>query len=91
MNTKELLEHVADPLVDHTDDTCGLCARQLIQAAVAKEILVQTPEPGEALLKVWSQESDRRWRESKFVKLWEEEKAAGREPTLAFEAKGWQP
>lgn len=38
----------------------------------------------------WSAEADRRWRESKFHRLWAEKVATGRDPRAAFAARGWE-
>ena len=36
-------------------------------------------------------ETRRRWQDSKFFKLWERERKAGRDPRKAFEDRGWEP
>jgi hypothetical protein len=45
----------------------------------------------EDVMNKWATESRRRWEESKFFKLWQEEKAAGRDPHKAFAERGWEP
>jgi len=32
-----------------------------------------------------------RWEKSKFFKLWQMEKKAGRDPHKAFKVRGWEP
>jgi hypothetical protein len=89
MSDREFLESMArcDRLVDHEDD-CGHCAMQIIQAQTARDLLAE----GEILdgIHKWSVESRRRWEQSKYFKLYQAEKAAGRDPHKAFEERGWE-
>lgn len=94
MTGREFLESMAksDELLDHDGETCGMCRHRKIDAEVAREMLLLSmgkDEIEDAIAK-WSAESQRRWRETKFFKLWQEERAAGRNPEKAFEARGWE-
>jgi len=85
------LERMArsDALVDHDGETCGMCANMIIGAQVAREML----EAGEYedVVSKWADEARRRWEETKFFKLWQEETKAGRDPHKAFAERGWEP
>jgi hypothetical protein len=91
MSDQDFLEQMArsDALVDHDGETCGMCCNMIIGAQVAREML----EAGEYedVVSKWAVEARRRWEDSKFVKLWQEEKKAGRDPHKAFEERGWEP
>jgi hypothetical protein len=79
----------SDDLVDHDGETCGMCHNMILGADVAREMI----EAGEYedVVSKWSAETRRRWENSKFFKLWEKEKKAGRDPHKAFEKRGWEP
>ncbi len=89
MSDREFLESMArsDRLVDH-EDNCGCCAMNIIMAQTARDMLAE----GDILdgIKKWSDESRRRWEDSKYFKLYQQEKAAGRDPHKAFEERGWE-
>ncbi len=89
MSDREFLESMArcDRLVDH-EDNCGHCGMQIVQAQTARDLLAE----GEILdgIAKWSAESTRRWRETKYFLLYQAEQAAGRDPHLAFEERGWE-
>jgi hypothetical protein len=87
---KEFLESMSnmDALVDH-EDGCGQCEHQRIMAQTARDLLAAGNITDG--IKQWSDESMRRWNETKYVKLWHEEVAAGRDPHKAFEERGWEP
>ena len=91
ISDRDFLERIArsDSLVDHDGETCGLCFNIIIGAQVAREML----EAGEYedVVGKWAAEHRRRWEKSKFVKLWEKEKRAGRDPRKAFKDRGWEP
>lgn len=91
MSHREFLETMArsDELLDHDGETCGMCCHMKIHADVARELLKE----GEIIdaTSKWSAEAERRWRETKFFKLWQAETKAGRDPHKAFEARGWEP
>ena len=91
MSDQDFLESMArsDEMVDHDGETCGMCHNIILGAEVAREML----EAGEYedVVSKWAKESRRRWENSKFVKLWQEEKKAGRDPHKAFEDRGWEP
>jgi hypothetical protein len=88
---QDFLERMArsDSLVDHDGETCGLCCNLILGAQVAREML----EAGEYedVVGKWAERTQKRWRKSKFFKLWQEETKAGRDPRKAFEERGWEP
>jgi hypothetical protein len=61
----------------------------ILGAQVARDMI----EAGEYedVVSKWEAEARRRWEESKFFKLWQEEKKAGRDPHQAFKDRGWEP
>ena len=71
------------------DCTRGQCHYAILGAEVAREMI----EAGEYedVANKWAAEHKRRWEKSKFVKLWEKEKKAGRDPRKAFKDRGWEP
>jgi hypothetical protein len=73
-------------LVDHDGEACGLCHNMILGAQVAREMI----EAGqyEDVVGRWAEEAKRRWEDSKFFKLWEEGKKAGRDPRKAFKDRG---
>ena len=91
VSDQDFLERMArsDELADHDGTTCGQCHYQIVGAEVAREML----EAGEYedVVGKWAAEHRRRWEKSKFVKLWEKEKRAGRDPRQAFKERGWEP
>lgn len=91
ISDQDFLERMArsDEMVDHDGETCGMCYNVIVGAQVAREML----EAGEYedVIAKWADEARRRWQESKFFKLWQEETAAGRDPNKAFEERGWEP
>lgn len=86
---REFLESMSrgDRLVDHADD-CGHCGMQIVMAEAARELLAD----GEILdgIAKWSRLTKIRWEETKYFKLYQSEKAAGRDPRQAFEERGWE-
>jgi hypothetical protein len=91
MSDQDFLERMArsDELVDHDGETCGLCHNMILGAQVAREMI----EAGEYedVVSKWAAEARRRWEESKFFKLWQEELKTGRDPHQAFKDRGWEP
>jgi hypothetical protein len=91
MSDREFLESMArgDSLIDHDIEQCGMCCQQYIMAQTARDLLAE----GEILngISKWAEEQQRRWRETKFFKLWQEEEAASRDPHKAFAERGWEP
>jgi hypothetical protein len=88
----EFLETMSrtDSLIDHEPDTtCGMCHHQFVMAQVARDMIAAGET--EDVIKKWSDESDRRWRSSKFVQLWNEAIAANKDPNAVFEERGWEP
>src|SRR5258707_3332021 len=77
ISDQDFLERMArsDSLVDHDGETCGMCCTMIIGAQLAREML----EAGEYedVVSKWAEESRRRWEDTKFFKLWQEETAAG--------------
>jgi hypothetical protein len=80
VSDQDFLERMArsDELVDHDGKTCGQCCYQILGAEVARE-MIEAGEYGDVVNK-WAAEHKRRWEKSKFFKLWEKEKKAGRDP-----------
>lgn len=91
ISDQDFLERMArsDALVDHDGTTCGQCHNLILGAQVAREMI----EAGayEDVVKKWAAETRRRWEQSKFFKLWEQEQKAGRDPRKAFQDRGWEP
>ena len=91
ISDQDFLERMArsDELVDHDGTTCGQCHYAHLGAEIAREMI----EAGEYedVVGKWAAEHKRRWEKSKFFKLWEKEKKAGRDPRKAFKARGWEP
>ena len=91
ISDQDFLERMArsDELVDHDGTTCGQCHYQILGAEVAREMI----EAGECedVVSKWVAEHKRRWEKSKFFKLWEKERKAGRDPRKAFKERRWEP
>ena len=89
IDDQEFLERMArsDDMVDDDGETSGMSLNIILGAQTARDML----EAGEweDVVNKWTKESRRRWYESKFFKLWQEETAAGRDPDKAFEERGW--
>lgn len=90
MNGQEFLERMArsDNMVYNDGEMCGMSHNIILGAQVAREML----EAGEYedVVHKWAEESQRRWRESKFFKLWQAELQEGRDPEKAFRQRGWE-
>jgi hypothetical protein len=91
ISDQDFLERMArsDELADHDGTTCGQCHYSILGAEVARE-MIEAGEYEDVVTK-WSAATKRRWEKSKFFKLWEKEKKAGRDPHKAFEDRGWEP
>jgi hypothetical protein len=91
ISDQDFLERMARSadLVDHDGEACGLCHNMILGAQVAREMLAAGEY--EDVVGKWAAEARRRWEKSKFFKLWEEEKKAGRDPHQAFKDRGWEP
>ena len=91
ISDQDFLERMArsDDLVDHDGTTCGQCHYTILGAEVAREML-EASEYKDVVSK-WAAETKQRWEKSKFFKLWEKEKKAGRDPRRAFKERGWEP
>ncbi len=91
ISDQDFLERMArsDELADHDGTTCGQCHYQILGAEVARE-MIEAGEYDDVVSK-WAAETRRRWEDSKFFKLWQEEKRAGRDPHQAFKDRGWEP
>src|SRR5713226_5824167 len=91
ISDQDFLERMAcsDELADHDGETCGQCHNMILGAQVAREMI----EAGEYedVVSKWAAENKRRWEKSKFFKLWQKEKKAGRDPRKAFKDRGWEP
>jgi hypothetical protein len=91
ISDQDFLERMArsDALVDHDGETCGMCCNMILGAQTARDLLAAGEY--EDVVNKWAEEARRRWEETKFFKLWQEEEAAGRDPHKAFEERGWEP
>jgi hypothetical protein len=91
ISDQEFLERMAqsDSAVDHDGETCGMCYQIILGAQLAREMIAAGEY--EDVVSKWAEESRRRWEDSKFFKLWQSEKKAGRDPHKAFEERGWEP
>jgi hypothetical protein len=91
ISDQDFLQRMArsDDLVDHDGETCGMCHNIILGAQVAREMI----EAGEYedVVSKWAAETRRRWENSKFFQLWQQEQKAGRDPHQAFEERGWEP
>lgn len=91
ISDQDFLERMArsDALVDHDGETCGMCHNIILGAQVAREMI----EAGVYvdIVSKWAKATQRRWRKSKFFKLWRKEQKAGRDPRKAFKVRGWEP
>ena len=91
VSDQDFLERMArsDDLADHDGESCGQCRYTFLGAEVARELI----EAGayEDVVGNWAAETKRRWEKSKFFKLWDKEKQAGRDPRKAFKGRGCQP
>jgi hypothetical protein len=91
ISDQDFLERMSrsDELADHDGETCGRCYYSILGAEVARE-LIEAGEYEDVVGK-WAAETKQRWEKSKFFKLWETEKKAGRDPHKAFKDRGWEP
>ena len=91
ISDQSFLERMArsDELADHDGETCGQCHNLILGAEVAREMI----EAGEYenVVSKWADETQKRWQQSKFFQLWQQEKEAGRDPHQAFKDRGWEP
>lgn len=92
MTDAQFLESMskADELIEHEPDTiCGMCHHQFVMAQVARDMIAAGDDVD--VIKKWSEETERRWRSSKFVQVWNEAVAANKDPNKVFEELGWEP
>jgi hypothetical protein len=91
ISDQDFLERMArsDELADHGGETCGQCHNMILGAEVAREMIAAGEY--EDVASKWAAEAKRRWEKSKFFKLWQKEKEAGRDPHQAFNDRGWEP
>jgi hypothetical protein len=84
---KEFFENRSqdDPIL--CENGCGHCEMRRIMTDVAKEFVAKEIFD----IAAWEAEVDSRWANTKYFKLWQEEKKAGRDPYLAFKERGWEP
>lgn len=65
----EILNHYADPILDHgEDESCGQCQRALIDKKAAEEELAR-PDPS---YYAFVRKSTDMWKESKHYRIWHE-------------------
>jgi hypothetical protein len=90
MSDQEFLQRMArsDDMVFLDQETDGMTYNIILGAQVAREMLEASEY--EDVVHKWAEESQRRWRESKFFKLWQTEQQAGRDPNQAFHDRGWE-
>jgi len=83
------LERMArsDALVGDDAETCGMSCNIRIGAEVAREMIAAGE--WEDVMSKWVEESQRRWRQTKFFKLWQECQAAKLDPEEEFSKRGW--
>lgn len=81
----EVYAHNED-FIDHDVEECGLCCNRAIMGEVSREFL----DAGNLDFVALHEEITRRWQDTKFFKLWQEERAAGRDPEVAFAQRGWE-
>ena len=90
MSGQAFLEMMArsDRAIGDEREIDGLSHNIWLGAEVAREML----EAGEFedVKDKWVQESRRRWEDSKFFKLYQQEQQAGRDPDQAFHDRGWE-
>lgn len=88
-NDREFLERMTmmDDMVDHWDN-CGHCATQIAMAAAARELL----EKNDVFdgMEKWTELWKEKWQATKYYKLYQQEKEAGRNPQDAFDERGWE-
>ncbi len=91
ISDQDFLERMArsDRVADDDGETNGMTCNIILGAQVAREMLAAGEY--EDVVHKWAVESRRRWEQTKFFKLWQEERAAGRDPHQAFEERGWAP
>jgi hypothetical protein len=91
ISDQDFLERMvrSDDLVDHDGETCGQCHNLILGAEVARE-MIEAGEYEDVVSKS-AAETRRRWENSKFFKLWQQEQQAGRDPHKAFKDRGWEP
>lgn len=77
--------------LEHDIETCGQCYFSYNMAQVSKEMLEKGDTKGKDVIKRMIEEHRKRWENSKYIKLWSEESAAGRDPRKVFEKRGWLP
>ncbi len=92
MSDQDFLERMArsDRLVYGDGETDGMSCRMLIDAQVAREDAGGFGEYEDVRSK-WAYGIRRRWQNTKFFKLRQEEQKAGRDPHKAFRERGWAP
>lgn len=79
----------SDKFLDHNIEECGQCYYNFLSAKIARE-MIESGDIKDAV-KHWSEEHEKRWKESKYYKLWADETNAGRDPKIAFEERNWIP
>lgn len=87
MTDLEFLESMSkcDEAVE-CEDNCGLCENQRIMAQTARDLLASN----EISVQKWSEESKRRWQDTKYFKFYHECLQNGVDPHTAFEERGWE-
>ena len=92
MTHRQFLQHQVESLTDGISITCknncGQCHKIRLGGLVAKRML-EAPLSNNAIQE-WSDLTQKRWMTSKYMKLWNSERKAGRDPEAVFKKKGWQ-
>lgn len=92
LTDEEFLKNMSqsDSLNDHEPDTtCGMCHHMFLMAEVARE-MIAAGDNKDAISK-WAATVDHRWRESKFVQLWNQAVVENKDPNEVFKERGWEP
>lgn len=94
MTGKDYLEHQSrqDSLLDHDIGVCGNCYSNYIWAQTARDMIKEGKQGDlKTIVDEHMERFEKKWKESKYIRLWVSEKNAGRDPHNAFKAFGWTP
>ena len=93
MNDNEFLHKMSklDQIMDHDPETCGNCYYQYIMSEIAREMLGKSEGmDDEVSILVWADELDKRWKDSKFYKLYKKCQEDGLDVDKEFASRGWE-
>ena len=74
--------------IDHDVEKCGTCYHR--QLMYEEALAIEVTGDYENAIDRWADSLIRRWRDSKYYKLFVEESDAGRDWHEAFKTRGWQ-